>query len=272
MAPNHKPSISSPLASSPPTTPSNAQREHLLDIGVVDMMSSPLPPTRMRAGAALPSNPDPVAGGPEQTQGMPSTLTPKRKRGTATGGESATKRKRDSPAPAQRKGGAKKRTPPNTAVNHEEAEESERELAPGRLPTAIKHKVRAVNNFIDNLEGSLVPYDEGSSDANIATISELDVLAAIKILRVDYHLARQYEDPPTIDDAGDMVVARLEGGKVRLDFDKTCETERAAKEKLAGRGTGLEEFNLVEVEVEMLVAKKKRMVDEGMFGEYREAG
>jgi hypothetical protein len=121
----------------------------------------------------------------------------------------------------------------------------------------------------------LLEREEGS---NIAIVDELDLLAALIILRVDY----QVEDSRTevcLEDAGDMIVAQLGAGKVSVDFDKTCDTERSVQVKLAGRGTGLEDVNLIEVEVEMLAAKRKLLVEEEepdagfrFYGEHTEDG
>jgi len=126
------------------------------------------------------------------------------------------------------------------------------------LARAVESKIRVVDAFLDSHTSPLIAREEGS---NIAIVDELDLLAALIILRVDYQVENSSTEV-SLEDAGNMVVARLDVGKVSVDFEKTCDTERAVQAKLAGRGTGLEDVNLVEVEIEMLVAKRKQLVSE----------
>lgn len=126
------------------------------------------------------------------------------------------------------------------------------------LTKAVKHKIQAVEAFLDSHTTLLLAREDGS---NVASVDELDLLAALIILKVDWQLDFQWAGV-SLDDAGEMVVARLEAGKVSVDFDRTCEIEKAVREKLADRGTGLEDVNLMEVEIEMLVAKRKQLVED----------
>ena len=109
-------------------------------------------------------------------------------------------------------------------------------------------------NFNDNASSS-------QENSNIAIIDGLDLLAALIILSVDYHVENSSSEV-SLEDAGDVVVAQLDAGRVSVDFDKTCDTERAVQAKLAGRGTGMADVNLLEVEIEMLVAKRNKLADD----------
>lgn len=225
----------------------------------------PLPPDAMGSSAAT------------ETQGTTTPAakkaTPGRKRkaattssGDDTGIEPAKKRKGATPATAAtKKPAAKQRSPKTPKIVVEDLEgkaKAQQPVAP--LSGAVQHKIRAVDAFLDTHTTPLIAREEGS---NIAIVDELDLLAALIILRVDYQVENSTTEV-SLDDAGDMVVARLDAGKVSVDFDKTCDTERAVQTKLAGRGTGLEDVNLVEVEIEMLVAKRKQLVED----EYLDAG
>jgi hypothetical protein len=56
-----------------------------------------------------------------------------------------------------------------------------------------------------------------------------------------------------------MIVSPGQTGEVSVDFNKRCDIERAAQATFAGRQTGLEEVNLLEVEVDMLVVRRKQL-------------
>lgn len=260
-----------------PKAPSNdqltQQRESLLETGEAEMPpSSPPSPSK-----ELPSPPDTVGSSvPAETQGMtePETAAKKptghkRKAATTssgddTGAEPATKRKRAAAATNAKKPAVKKRSPKTPKIVVEDLS-SERAKPKAKLAQpfapltrAIQRKLLAVDTFLDTHTSPLIPREENS---NIAIVDGLDLLAALVILRVDYHV----EDSSTevsLEDAGDMIVAQLDAGKVSVDFDKTCDTERAVQAKLAGRGTGLEDVNLLEVELEMLVARRKQLVED----------
>lgn len=293
MPPKRKPT----LATSP-ATPSNAQlaqqRKALLKNGTVTMLdSSPLPPRKMRLQETSPIEASPIknevpspapdtAGiGSAEKQGVaelvpvPAKKAPGRKRKAASavsgddgGAEPAAKRKRTTTAAAApRKAPAKKRAvkTPKIVVDEvdSEKEEASKEVEHSRQPLkplagAVKCKLRAVEAFLDAHTSPLIEREAGS---NIATVYELDLLAALIILRIDYQLDASW-DEVCLEDASDMVVARLDAGKVSVDFDKTCQTERAAQAKLARRGTGLEDVNLIEVEIELLAAKRKQLVED----------
>lgn len=110
-------------------------------------------------------------------------------------------------------------------------------------------------------EDPLLAREEGSS--SVAVVDELDLLASLIILPVDYQLERP-ATAVSLEDAGDMIISRDGAGKARVDFGQSCDIEKAAQEKLAGRDTGgLEEVNLIEVEIEMLVARRQHLVNDG---------
>lgn len=260
-----------------PKTPSNAnlaqQRKSLLETGEPTMLSSS-PPSPSKE---LPSPPDPMGSSApaETTQGIPEPETAakkptgrKRKAATTssgddTGAEPATKRKRAAAA-VTKKPVAKKRSPktPKIVVEDLSSEKAnaKAELAQPSAPLAkaIKSKVLAVDTFLHTHTSPRIPREENS---NIAIIDGLDLLAALIILRVDYHVENSSTEV-SLEDAGDMVVAQLDAGRVRVDFDKACDTERALQAKLTGRGTGLENVNLLEVEIEMLVAKRNKLAED----------
>jgi hypothetical protein len=56
----------------------------------------------------------------------------------------------------------------------------------------------------------------------------------------------------------------METGKVSVDFNKRCDTERAAQATFAGRQTGLETVNLLEVAIDMLVARRQQLAEDEM--------
>lgn len=184
--------------------------------------------------------------------------------GDDTGVEPVAKRKRATPAAAAtKKPAAKKRSPKTSKIvvdAHDGGTEGKAETKQHSAPLAraVQHKLVAVDAFLDSHTTPLIAREEGS---NIATVDELDLLAALIILRVDYQVENSSTEV-SLEDAGDMVVARLDAGKVSVDFDKTCDTERAVQAELAGRESGLEDVNLVEVEIEMLDAKRKQLAED----------
>ena len=201
-------------------------------------------------------------------------VTPGRKRkaattssGDDTGAEPATKCKRAAAAATTttKKPAVRKRSPkkPKTVVediSSEKAVAAEAKQPSAPLTRAIQHKLLAVDAFLDTHTTPLIARSEGSN-SNVATVNGLDLLATLIVLRVDYHVENSSTEV-SHEDAGDVIVAHLDAGKVSVDFDKTCDTERAVQAKLAGRGTGLEDLNLLEVEMEMLVAKRKQLVED----------
>ena len=233
--------------------------------------SSPYPPSK-----ELPAEPDTVGSSPPtEKQGMTqpepaakqAATSRKRKAATIsssddTGAEPISKRKRATPAatkrPAVKKGSPKtpRKVVEDLAGEKGTKAKAKQHVAP--LAKAVQNKIRAVDAFLDTHTSPLIAREEGS---NIAIVDGLDLLAAIIILRVDYQVENS-STTVSLEDAGEMVVARLDAGKVSVDFDKTCDTERAVQAKLAGRGTGLEDVNLVEVEIEMLAAKRKALVED----------
>ncbi|GAB7335611.1 hypothetical protein MBLNU13_g07940t1 [Cladosporium sp. NU13] len=261
-----------------PIAPSNAelaqQRESLLDTSEATMPpSSPHSPNK-----ELPSPSDTMGSSAlAETQGMPEAAAKKsaghrRKAATATSSgddnndsvEPTAKRKRATAAAATtKKPAVKKRSPktPKTVIEDIGSEKKakaklKQDFAP--LAAAVQYKLRAVDAFLDTHTSPLIAREEGS---NIAIVDELDPLAALIVLRIDYQV-ENLSAKVSLEDAGDMIVAQLDAGKVSVDFDKTCDTERAVQAKLAGRGTGLEDVNLLEVEMEMLVAKRKQLVED----------
>lgn len=248
------------------------QRESLLNTSERTMPpSSPPSP-----GKELSSPPGTMGSSApaETTQGIPEKHAAKkntgRKRkaattssGDDTGAEPATKRKRAAAPATTKKPALKKRSPKTPKIVVEDLSSKKAVAAKAKPPfapltRAVQNKLRAVDDFLDTHTTPSIAREEGS---NIATVTGLDLLAALIILRVDYHVENSSTEV-SLEDAGDMIVAQLEAGKVSVDFDKACDTERAVQAKLAGRGTGLEDVNLLEVEIEMLVAKRKQLVED----------
>jgi hypothetical protein len=282
MPPKRKASASSLL----PATPSDAP----LETGPATTMdNSPLPPKKTRRASKapletsaedskpLPSAPDTlVSGSATETQGIADAApapkkTAGRKRKAATAAapddetaDPAAKRKRAAAAPKKTAVKKQKKTAAKTPTIVIEDVDSEYEKLESQLlqplAGAVRHKLRAVDEFLDANTTPALQREDAS--CNIAIVDELDLLAALVILRVDFQL-----DLPctgvSLDDAGEMFVERLGAGKVSVDFDKTCEAERTVHEKLARREMGLEDVNLVEVEIEMLLAKRKQLADDG---------
>ena len=199
--------------------------------------------------------------------------------GNDTGAEPTTKRKRATTA-ATKKPAPKKRSPKTPKIVVEDLDSAKEAKAKLKQPFApltgaVQYKLRAVDAFLDTHTSPLIDREEGS---NIAIVDGLDLLAALIILRVDYQVENSSTEV-SLDDTGDMIVAHLDAGKVSVDFDKTCDTERAVQMKLAGRETGLEDVNLLEVEIEMLVAKRKQLAEDEepdagfrVYGERTEEG
>jgi hypothetical protein len=260
MPPERKSTTSSPF----PATP-NAP----LDTGLIAAInSSPLPPKKTRQASKVPLEdsaenskaPDtPGGGSATETQGIadaaPAPKKAGRKRKAAVTDDEATE------AVAKRK--KQKKTTTKTPKIVVEDVDSENEKLESQLlqplTRAVKHKLRAVDDFLYANAAPALEREDASS--NIAIVDELDLLAALIILQIDYELDLPRE--VSLDEAGEMVVERLGSGKVSVDFDKTCDTERAVQESLARRGMGLEEVNVVEVEIEMLIARRKRLAEDG---------
>jgi len=237
--------------------------------------STPETPSASKQGTATPAAPKKAPGRKRKA-----AVTPTGADNDTT--EPAAKRKRAAAA-AVKKAPVKKRAPKTPKIVVEDVDSESEVLAKVEqskqydmpLTVAVQHKLRAVDAFLDTHTSPLLKREEGS---NIAIVDELDLLAALIILRVDY----QVEDSRTevcLEDAGDMMVAQLGAGKVSVDFDKTCDTERAVQAKLAEKGTGLEDVNLIELEIEMLAAKRKQLVEEEepdaglrFYGEHTEVG
>jgi hypothetical protein len=272
MSPERKSTTSSPF----PATP-NAP----LDTGLIAAInSSPLPPKKTRQASKVPLEdsaenskaPDtPGGGSATETQGIadaaPAPKKAGRKRKAAATDDEATetvaKRKKAAAAPKKTAVKKQKKTTTKTPKIVVEDVDSENEKLESQLlqplTRAVKHKLRAVDDFLYANAAPALEREDASS--NIAIVDELDLLAAIIILQIDYELDLPRE--VSLDEAGEMVVERLGSGKVSVDFDKTCDTERAVQESLARRGMGLEEVNLVEVEIEMLIARRKRLAEDG---------
>jgi hypothetical protein len=272
MPPERKSTTSSPF----PATP-NAP----LDTGLIAAMnSSPLPPKKTRQASKVPLEdsaenskaPDtPGGGSATETQGIadaaPAPKKAGRKRKAAATDDEATeavaKRKKAAAAPKKTAVKKQKKTTTKTPKIVVEDVDSENEKLESQLlqplTRAVKHKLRAVDDFLYANAAPALEREDASS--NIAIVDELDLLAALIILQIDYELDLPRE--VSLDEAGEMVVERLGSGKVSVDFDKTCDTERAVQESLARRGMGLEEVNLVEVEIEMLIARRKRLAEDG---------
>jgi hypothetical protein len=272
MPPERKSTTSSPF----PATP-NAP----LDTGLIAAInSSPLPPKKTRQASKVPLEdsaenskaPDtPGGGSATETQGIadaaPAPKKAGRKRKAAATDDEATeavaKRKKAAAAPKKTAVKKQKKTTTKTPKIVVEDVDSENEKLESQLlqplTRAVKHKLRAVDDFLYANAAPALEREDASS--NIAIVDELDLLAAIIILQIDYELDLPRE--VSLDEAGEMVVERLGSGKVSVDFDKTCDTERAVQESLARRGMGLEEVNLVEVEIEMLIARRKRLAEDG---------
>lgn len=182
--------------------------------------------------------------------------------GDDTGAESVSKHKKATPA-ATKKPAVKNRSPktPKKVVGdlagEKEAKAKVKQYA-APLAGAVQYKIRAVDAFLDTHTSPLIAREEGG---NIAIVDGLDLLAAIIILRVDYQVQNSSTEV-CLEDAGDMVVSRLDAGKVSVDSNKTCDAERAVQAKIGGRETGLEDVNLVEVEIEMLFAKRKQLMED----------
>jgi hypothetical protein len=183
-----------------------------------------------------------------------------------TAGPAAKKQKTTLP---KRKATPKKKpaTAPRKRTKKEEygPEGDPRPPPPPPLTAAIKRKVSTLHAFFETHPARLPDHEAGS---HVVSVDELDLLAALIILRVDYQLADNTVADASIEDADEMIVDGPRDGRVSVDFDKTCELERAAKAKFAGRQTGLETVlgtvNLLEVEIDMLVAKRKRLAEDEM--------
>lgn len=147
--------------------------------------------------------------------------------------------------------------------SHESLEETT--PPPSPFPLAIERKLTAVHAFLGTHPGPSLLLEEHATPSRVLPVDELDLLAALIILRVDYQLAYTVAEDVSLQDADGVIVGRLWDGKVLVEFGKRCEVERAVQAKLAlgGRRTGLEVVNLLEVEVEMLVAGRRRRVEDG---------
>jgi hypothetical protein len=206
----------------------------------------------------------------EQTSAKQGTAE-KKKKTTPALKRKATPTNDDTPEPAAKKQKAppKKRAAPRKigAASKRRPKKGEEddtsEPPPPPLPPltlTIKRKLQAVDDFFDAHPKRLLESEAGSY---VVEIDELDLLAALVILRVEYQLVYTVAADVSYEDVDEMIVSPGQTGEVSVDFNKRCDIERAAQATFAGRQTGLEEVNLLEVEVDMLVAKRKQLAKDG---------
>jgi hypothetical protein len=129
------------------------------------------------------------------------------------------------------------------------------------LPAALKRKYEAIDIFDETHPVRLLDHKGGT---HVVSVEYLDLLAGLVILQVDYQLARNTVPDASLEDASEMIVGRLPDGRVSVDFNKSCDLERAAQAKFKGRNTMLEMVNLLEVEIDMLVARRKQLAADEM--------
>lgn len=218
---------------------------------------------------ALTPGPDAAdASDTEQTSAKQGTAEKKKKKTTPALKRKATPTNDDTPEPAAKKQKAapKKRATPRKvgAASKRRAKKGEEddtsEPPPPPLPAltlTIKRKLQAVNEFFDAHPKRLLESETGSY---VVEVDELDLLAALVILQVDYELVYTVAADVSFEDAAEMIIGSGETGRVSVDFNKRCDIERAAQATFAGRQTGLEMVNLLEVEVDMLIAKRNQLV------------
>jgi hypothetical protein len=288
MPPKRKPSSSSPpsILITSPTTPTSAE----LASGLLpkytmttDMDSSPLlaKSKHIEEEEETPETNETHTQGPdaaddsgtEQTSAKQGTTAEKKtKKKTPAPKRKATPTTDDTPEPAAKKQKAppKKRaaprktaTAPKKRVKKGEEDDTGEPRPPPLppLPLAIQRKVRALHDFFDTHPKRLLESEAGSY---VVEVDELDLLAALVILRVDYELVYTVAVDVSFGDAAEMIVDRMEAGKISVDFNKRCDIERAAQATFAGRQTGLEMANLLEVEIDMLVARRQQLAEDEM--------
>jgi hypothetical protein len=206
----------------------------------------------------------------EQTSAKQGTAE-KKKKTTPALKRKATPTNDDTPEPAAKKQKAppKKRAAPRKigAASKRRPKKGEEddtsEPPPPPLPPltlTIKRKLQAVDEFFDAHPKRLLESEAGSY---VVEVDELDLLAALVILRVEYQLVYTVAADVSYEDVDEMIVSPGQTGEVSVDFNKRCDIERAAQATFAGRQTGLEDVNLLEVEVDMLVAKRKQLAKDG---------
>lgn len=193
-------------------------------------------------------------------QGVPPKATKTRKRNadkSATPTTPTTKRKKAAP----RKIGTKKSQAIVVDSSNEDggpkAVQAE-QLHSAPLSRAVKHKIHAVKAFLSSHSAPLLPREAGS---NVAIVADLDLVAAVVSLLVDFQLPSSTAK----GDANEMVVAGDEAGNVSFDFDRTCDVERAVHEniKADAAGANLDTVNFIEVAIAMLVAKRAQLARDG---------
>lgn len=274
----HQTSTSSPGPSTP-ATPSCAQlleqRESLLAQGVVVALdSSPLPPKKkQRTTRTHPAS----SNGKKAEEAVPLSTPPKTrisagakraptKQGTTAAPKPKATGKRKSVDAEEASLPARKRKKPLTKKSEavvvespeaEEHQESVWEIA-GPPTLAIERKVLAINQFIDNEAGPPLPREDGRK---IGRVYELDLYAALIILGVDWGVEHS---PLLRDDADGMIVARHGDGTVSVDFDRRCTIEMLVLHKLYGTAEWARDLNLVEVEIERLIAHREKLLDDGI--------
>jgi hypothetical protein len=129
------------------------------------------------------------------------------------------------------------------------------------LPAALKRKYEAIDVFDETHPVRLLDHKGGT---HVVSVDYLDLLAGLVILQVDCQLTHNTVADASFEDASEMIVGRLPDGRVSVDFNKSCDLERAAQAKFKGRNTMLEMVNLLEVEIDMLVARRKRLAADEM--------
>ena len=203
----------------------------------------------------------------EQTSAKQGTAEKKKKKTTPASKRKATPTTdyTQEPAAKKQKAAPKKRATPRKigAASKRRAKKGEEddtsEPLPPPLPPltfTIKRKLQAVNGFFDAHPKHLLESEAGSY---VVEVDELDLLAALIILRVEYELVYTVAADVSYEDVDEMIVGRIQAGKVSVDFNKRCNIEKAAQATFAGRQTGLEEVSLLEVEIDMLVAKRNQL-------------
>ncbi|KAM0721096.1 hypothetical protein Q7P37_003382 [Cladosporium fusiforme] len=130
------------------------------------------------------------------------------------------------------------------------------------LSNAVKQKIQSIQTFLSTHTESLSSHGGGN---NIQKVDELDILAALTILCVDYQLDIA-TDTISLDAAVEMITTGYGANSMSVDFGRSCDIGRMVQDKIKSEqeARGFTGLNLVKIEVEMLRAHRKRLACDGM--------
>ncbi|KAK5136002.1 hypothetical protein LTR08_004256 [Meristemomyces frigidus] len=129
---------------------------------------------------------------------------------------------------------------------------------PRHLNSILTAKVKRVKNFVDTVPQSQTNLIRAIDNTSLIHVPELSLIGALMCIRIDYELGDSQD--AQLADVESIIVDRYTGPVgltadqkwVMLDADRRTVFEDSVHEKISGHG--LENLNLVEIELEMLLS------------------